>query len=154
MQDDFAFLELKIHETGLRTENNINFLSGLVGIRRNMQGIKENHAVALITAVASFFLPFSTVAAILGMQGNFAPDADRFWVFSAVAVPLTILIIGLVAANDSIRRIIPNTNTTSGRSLINQSAFSSQSLGLEGGPNVRTHDEYLSHRVMFGSQPR
>lgn len=108
LQEDFAFLQLKMQDTGLRTEKNINLLTALVAIGENKQGIVENHAVARISLIAMVFLPFSTVSAILGMQGNFAPGSDYFWVFWAVVLPLTALIIGSFALYDGFRRYMLN----------------------------------------------
>jgi Mg2+ and Co2+ transporter CorA len=108
LQEDFAFLQLKMQDTGLRTEKNINLLTALVAIGENKQSIAENHAVARITLLAMIFLPFSTVAAILGMPGNFAPGSDNFWVFWVVVLPLTALIAGWFTLYDGFRRCMLN----------------------------------------------
>jgi Mg2+ and Co2+ transporter CorA len=108
LQEDFAFLQLKMQDTGLRTEKNINLLTALVAIGENKQSIVENHAVARITLLAMIFLPFSTVAAILGMPGNFAPGSDNFWVFWVVVLPLTALITGWFTLYDGFRRYMLN----------------------------------------------
>jgi len=124
LQDDFAFLQLKMQDIGLRIEKNINLLAALVAIGENKQGIIENRDVARITLVAMVFLPFSTVAAILGMPGNFAPGSDNFWVFWAVVIPLTVLVVGSFALYDSFRRYM--SNRINGQSSDKRSRSSSE----------------------------
>jgi hypothetical protein len=101
LEEDFAFLQLKMQETEERIEKTLNHLTSLVVIGESKQGIRENQGVARITLVAMIFLPFSTVAGILGMQGNFAPGADGFWIFWVIAIPLTALITGLFVLHDN-----------------------------------------------------
>jgi hypothetical protein len=141
LQEDFAFLQRKMQDTGLRTEKNINLLTALVAIGENKQGIVENHAVARITLVAMVFLPFSTVAAILGMPGNFAPGSDYFWVFWAVVLPLTALIIGSFALYDGFRRYM--LNRISGQSSDKRFRLSSDSREPGSKQNIGTTKDCL-----------
>lgn len=101
----------------------------------------ENHAVARITLVAMIFLPFSTVAAILGMPGNFAPGSDYFWVFWAVVLPLTALIIGSFALYDGFRRYM--LNEVSGQSSDKLSRSSSKTREPSCKQEVGTTKEHL-----------
>jgi hypothetical protein len=139
LQDDFASIELKMHDAEVRTEKNINFLSALVAIR-------ENRAVTRITLVAMVFLPFSTVAAILGMQGNFAPGASQFWIFWAVVVPLTFFIIGVFAIYD---HIIPILNRKRDRSLYVWLASILKRLEHNIQQRVRAKDESISLKTLW-----
>jgi Mg2+ and Co2+ transporter CorA len=106
LEEDFTHLQSKMQLTGQRTEKNLNLLKSLVAISEGKHSVQENHRMAQITLVAAVFLPFSTVAAILGMQGTFAPGAEAFWVFWAVAIPLTLFIILTFVIYNSIERII------------------------------------------------
>jgi hypothetical protein len=108
LEEDFAYLQTKMQDTVQRTEKNISLLMALVAIGEGKQGLHKNHAIARITLVATVFLPFSTVAAVLGMQGSFAPGADGFWIFWVVAIPLTAFIIGFFALYDGFGQQILN----------------------------------------------
>lgn len=89
MEADYSYLLSRTEGTAQRTEKNINLLTSLVAIGAGKQGLDESHSVSRLNLLAIIFLPFSTIATILGMQGNYAPGAGQFWLFWAVAVPLT-----------------------------------------------------------------
>ena len=72
-ENDFANLQSWFCGTAQRIEKNIRLLTALVAIGEGKQGIAENHGIARLSLLAMVFLPFSSVATILSMQGNFAP---------------------------------------------------------------------------------
>jgi Mg2+ and Co2+ transporter CorA len=76
-----------------RIEKNITLLMALVTISEGRQGLQENRGIALLTLVATIFLPSETVATILGLQTQYGPGANNFWVLWAVALPLTVTVI-------------------------------------------------------------
>jgi hypothetical protein len=78
-----------------RIEKNITLLMALVTISEGRQGIQENKGIALLTLVATIFLPSETVATILGLQTQYGPGANNFWVLWAVALPLTVLVVAI-----------------------------------------------------------
>jgi hypothetical protein len=95
LEEDFAYLQDKTMSTVQRTQKTINLLTALVAIGEGKQGLEENHGIARLSLLATIFLPFSTIATILGMQGNYAPGSGGFWLFWTVAIPLTALIVAL-----------------------------------------------------------
>lgn len=97
MEGDFIYLLMKTQDTAQRIEKNINLLTSLVAIGAGKQGLDESHSVSRLNLLAIIFLPFSTIATILGMQGSYAPGAGSFWLFWAVAIPLTAAIFGMSA---------------------------------------------------------
>jgi Mg2+ and Co2+ transporter CorA len=78
-----------------RIEKNITLLMALVTISEGRQGLQENRGIALLTLVATIFLPSETVATILGLQTQYGPGANNFWVLWAVALPLTVVVIAI-----------------------------------------------------------
>jgi hypothetical protein len=108
MEGDFIYLQVKVQKTAQRIEKNINLLTALVAIGEGKQALDENHGVARLNLLATVFLPFSTVAAILGMQGNYAPGAEIFWLFWAISIPLTGFIVGISALYDGVALSIYN----------------------------------------------
>lgn len=97
MEADYRYLLTRMQGTAQRIEKNINLLASLVAIGAGKQGLDESHSVSRLNLLAIIFLPFSTIATILGMQGNYAPGADQFWLFWAVAIPLTAGILAMSA---------------------------------------------------------
>jgi Mg2+ and Co2+ transporter CorA len=78
-----------------RMEKNITLLMALVNISEGRRGLQENRGIALLTLVATTFLPSETVATILGLQTQYGPGANNFWVLWAVALPLTVAVIAI-----------------------------------------------------------
>lgn len=95
LEEDFEHLQGLLQGTCNRIEKNIRLLTTLVAIGENKQGIEKNHGLTRLTLIATIFLPFSTLAAILGMQGPYSPVGNRFWVFWIVAVPITASVVTL-----------------------------------------------------------
>jgi Mg2+ and Co2+ transporter CorA len=106
IEGDFSYLLARTQGTIQRIEKNINLLASLVSIGAAKQGLDESHSVSRLNLLAIIFLPFSTIAAILGMQGNYAPGAESFWLFWTVAISLTAGIIGMSALHGWIAKLM------------------------------------------------
>ena len=104
LEDDFSFCLFKIRETANRIEKSINLLTALVTIGEGKQGLDENRGLAWLSLLATIFLPFSTVATILAMQGSYAPGGGQFWIFWVVAIPLTASVVAVFLYAKELRR--------------------------------------------------
>lgn len=60
--------------------------------------------IARITYLGGLLLPFTAVATVLSMSEPFSPDGNRFWVFWAASIPLTVFTVLLIYA-DELRRL-------------------------------------------------
>ena len=97
MEGDFIYLQHKVVGTSGRIEKNINLLTALVSIGEGKQALDENRGIARLSLLATVFLPFSTVATIFSIQGGYGPGQSTFWLFWAIAIPLTVFVLGLSA---------------------------------------------------------
>ncbi|KAK3372723.1 hypothetical protein B0H63DRAFT_485545 [Podospora didyma] len=81
----------------------INSLSsiqqGRMGVEEAGRSTEHNKLVLVLTVVATFLLPISTAATILGMEGDWAPGEARFAEFWAIAVPLSVVLVGVMMAS-------------------------------------------------------
>jgi hypothetical protein len=93
LEKDFKYVLTNMKITFSRIEKDISLLMALVAISEGSQSLQENRGISFLTLVATIFLPCSAVAAVLGIQTQYAPGARYFWILWAVALPLTILII-------------------------------------------------------------
>ncbi|KAM3070479.1 hypothetical protein ACMFMG_010302 [Clarireedia jacksonii] len=66
--------------------------------------IRTQRCINRITYLGAILLPFSIVAAILTLEGEFAPGKSMFWVYWAVGVPISGLVVLIIYA-DGIRRL-------------------------------------------------
>jgi hypothetical protein len=97
IESDFIYLQDKVLGTARRIEKNINLLTALVSIGEGKQALDENHGIARLSLLATVFLPFSTVATIFSIQGGYGPGQGTFWLFWAIAIPLTVFVLALSA---------------------------------------------------------
>jgi Mg2+ and Co2+ transporter CorA len=96
IKGDFKYLQDKVLGTAGRIEKNINLLTALVSIGEGKQALDENHGIARLTLV-TVFLPFSTAAKIFSIQGGYGPGQSTFWLYWAIAIPLTVFVLPLSA---------------------------------------------------------
>jgi Mg2+ and Co2+ transporter CorA len=93
LEEDLKYVFDNMSISISRIEKNITLLMALVTISEGRQGLQENRGIATLTFIATIFLPFGTVATILGIQTQYGPGASGFWMLWAVALPLTVLVI-------------------------------------------------------------
>lgn len=102
LEIDFQYLEKKFQATGQKVDKSISLLTTLVAIEEAKQARDENHGVARLSFLAIVFLPFSTVATVLSMQGTYAPGQSQFGLFWIVALSLTAVVIGLLVLYEKV----------------------------------------------------
>ncbi|EMR61618.1 putative cysteine protease domain-containing protein [Eutypa lata UCREL1] len=90
---DLEAIREGFHQLSRATERNINLLTDLTAIKEAQQGLDENHGITKLTHIATIYLPFSTVAAVLAMPDSFAPGANRFWVYWVASMILAAFVI-------------------------------------------------------------
>ncbi|KAI5917644.1 hypothetical protein F4810DRAFT_695519 [Camillea tinctor] len=108
---DINSISSSLEQLSCKIDRNVNLLTDLTAIKEAQQGLQENHGVTQLTQIATIYLPFSTVAAVLAMPNQFAPGASQFWVYWAASVVLAALVIlvlvsyqPLTTTYDDIRR--------------------------------------------------
>jgi Mg2+ and Co2+ transporter CorA len=82
-------------------------ITGLTGIAGNRQAFREqqlslNAATRTrnITTVGLLFVPLAYVATLFSMSGEFAPGGDRFWLYFAIALPVTMVVFAAYCSLD------------------------------------------------------
>lgn len=92
LKEDFDMVHNGCRDTNERIDKDIELITALVAIAEGKVGLEKNKGIGRLTLIAVLFIPFSTVATVLAMQGRFAPGADRFFVLFAVAIPIVFII--------------------------------------------------------------
>lgn len=96
LERDFEKLQFDTRAMETRIDKTIDILAALIDIGGGKQSLIESKGISRLTLFATTFIPASTVATILGIEQPFAPGAAAFWVFWAVAIPLTVAAFGIV----------------------------------------------------------
>ncbi|KAF1952201.1 hypothetical protein CC80DRAFT_423005 [Byssothecium circinans] len=90
--EDFKVLCNNIEDTGKRLENMLPVVTSLVQIIDARQSFAETTNISRLTILALIFVPLSFVSSLFSMNDNNAPGAPGFWVYFAVAIPITFVV--------------------------------------------------------------
>lgn len=92
------------------------------GEKKNPSQVEENlRSLDRVSYIGGFLLPISIVSGILSMGDTFGPRGDLFYVFWALAVPLTILTVVIIYADTIRRKIVWVEVSVSGASSVHAS---------------------------------
>lgn len=105
--EDYRFLYLRFKELGQRATNLNGSTAALAGLTNNRQAakaqelaleamersIREAKRVKALTVLGIIFIPLAYVASLFNMTDPYKPGGKLFWVYFAVAFPLTALIV-------------------------------------------------------------
>ncbi|KAL6713409.1 hypothetical protein ACLMJK_008874 [Lecanora helva] len=78
-----------------KVESLTPIVTGMLNVRQADISMRETRLVSKLTLVALVFIPLSFTASIFSMGGGFLPGSSQFWVYFAVAVPITLIILAL-----------------------------------------------------------
>ena len=70
-------------------------VTGMLSVRQADISMQETRLVSKLTLVALVFIPLSFTSSIFSMGGGFLPGSSLFWVYFAVALPITLVILAL-----------------------------------------------------------
>jgi Mg2+ and Co2+ transporter CorA len=81
-----------IEEYGNRLEDIGPLLTSLVQVVDARRSFTETANITRLTTLALAFVPLTYVTGLFSMNVNVAPGAPYFWVYFAVAIPVTLLV--------------------------------------------------------------
>ncbi|KAF1993574.1 hypothetical protein P154DRAFT_567923 [Amniculicola lignicola CBS 123094] len=90
--EDYKVICQDIETAGSRLENMLPVLASLVQIIDARQSFAETANISRLTVLALLFVPLSYVSSLFSMNPDIMPGASRFWLYVAVAVPITIIV--------------------------------------------------------------
>lgn len=96
---DFKNVEQLMKNAKARLESmEIKFSSAisLTDSQRAYNAMKHNRSLGRITMLATVFLPLNFASSFLSMSPDFSAKTDTFWLFFALGVPLTLIVIVFV----------------------------------------------------------
>jgi Mg2+ and Co2+ transporter CorA len=72
-----------------KVESLMPIVTGMLSVNQANISLEESKLVSKLTVVALIFIPLSFTASIFSMGGDFQPGSSHFWMYFAVALPLT-----------------------------------------------------------------
>jgi len=89
---DFKSISSNIEIVGRRLENMLLVVTSLAQIMDARQSHAETADVHRLTILALLFVPLSYVSSLFSMNSDNLPGSRHFWVYLAVALPVTLLV--------------------------------------------------------------
>ena len=100
---DFYIIQRKLLSMSNRSNDLLASFTGLAGIIGNRKALKEANrslqeakSVKILTFLGMLFLPLSLTSGLLSMGGDYSPGGSQFWIYFAIAIPLTMCVFGVV----------------------------------------------------------
>lgn len=89
---DYEYVAEKIDDYSHRLESSLPVVTSLVQIVDSRRSFEETSNVSRLTYLALVFVPLTFTSGLFGMNANVAPGGKHFWIYFAVAVPVTLAV--------------------------------------------------------------
>lgn len=83
MEEDFQQVQDLIHRNNGRITQTVSLITSLMSVIEGKRATTLNQRLAFLTILATIALPFNVFAAVFGMQTEYGPGQDKFWVVLA-----------------------------------------------------------------------
>jgi hypothetical protein len=90
--EDYMTISNDIEDAGRRLENMLPIVTSLVQIIDARQSFAETANISRLTILALVFVPLSFVSSLFSMNSENVPGSKHFWVYFAVAIPVTAVV--------------------------------------------------------------
>lgn len=98
-QMDFKVLASRLRPLRERANNLSTVANDIASLRAAFQAIEDSASGLSLSILATVIFPFTLVASMLSMPDHYSPGKSHFWIFFAVSVPLSALIILFLILN-------------------------------------------------------
>lgn len=101
---DFQMLRMRLRDVRRRAELLNAAITGLASVSGSQQALREARSTKALTLVGLVFILLAYTATLFSMTGPFGPGEEMFWVYSAVAGPLVLSVLGGIGCWMLLRR--------------------------------------------------
>lgn len=91
---DFQMLRMRLRDVRRRAELLNAAITGLASVSGSQQALREARSTKALTLAELVFIPLAYTATLFSMAGPFGPGEEMFGVYSAVAGPLVLCVLG------------------------------------------------------------
>ncbi|KAH7076772.1 hypothetical protein BKA63DRAFT_510725 [Paraphoma chrysanthemicola] len=91
--EDFEVILSNMQAAGTRLENMLPVVTSFIQIIDARRSFAETANISRLTILALVFIPLSYVSSLFSMNPSNMPGSQHFWVYFAVAIPVTLLVI-------------------------------------------------------------
>lgn len=90
--EDYIYITEKIKDYAERLESMLPVVTSMVQIVDSRRSFAETANVSRLTYLALVFVPLTFTSGLFGMNTDIAPGGKKFWIYFAVAVPVTVIV--------------------------------------------------------------
>ena len=135
---DIQFIVTQIEQYRDLLEAMVPMLTSILQIADSRRAIREAIYVKNLTYVALIFLPLGFVSSLLSIDGDFAMNKERCWVYFVVSLPLLALVLALSHYAPSgalvLKRVLSDRRLSKGKDLRFDSLIDQESRSpMDGG---------------------
>lgn len=109
LRRDFEILLSNIENLQVRADRIMAVVTASMSIEESKKVFEQNRSLARLTWLAVTFVPLSFVSSLFSMNNNLSTLSQSFWIFSAVAIPLTALVLVVTKYSKSMDVSFENT---------------------------------------------
>lgn len=106
LAEDLELILHKIQDAGRRLENTLPIVMTSVQIADTRRTYAEQADIKRLTVLALIFVPLTFIASLFSMNTENMPGSKNFWVYFAVAIPVTLLVVLIARPPVAIFRVI------------------------------------------------
>lgn len=89
---DFQFLYHRYNWVRQSVDRVNSSITGLTSIAGNRQALRSAERSTHITFIGLLFIPLAFIASLFSMADPYGPGQDKFWLYFATGIPITILV--------------------------------------------------------------
>lgn len=132
LRDDFEHIYESIDAAGRRLESILPVVMSFVQITDARRSFAETADISRLTVLALIFVPLTFVSSLFSMDAEKLPGSRDFWIYLAVAIPLTGLVV-LIARPPAalVKKLLDWIRDRSKRAIAKRRAKSTRELVVE-----------------------
>ncbi|KAL8805827.1 MAG: hypothetical protein Q9182_001739 [Xanthomendoza sp. 2 TL-2023] len=102
LEKDFEIIQAQLNDLHERAERIISVVTAMMSIQESKKALQQNRSLARLTYLAVTFVPLSFVSSLFAMSEDVAKLSRTFWIYFAVAIPVTLLALVVVRFSDAV----------------------------------------------------
>ncbi|KAL8861992.1 MAG: hypothetical protein Q9178_001447 [Gyalolechia marmorata] len=110
LEKDFEIILEDLNNFHDRAERIMSVVTAVMAIEESKKALEQNRSLARLTYLAVIFVPLSFVSSFFAMSDDITKLTKTFWIYFAVAIPVTLLSLVVVRYSDTVfdipRRIV------------------------------------------------
>ncbi|KAL8840943.1 MAG: hypothetical protein Q9176_003511 [Flavoplaca citrina] len=105
LEKDFELILDKLDQLHNRAERIMSVVTAVMSIEESKKALGQNRSLARLTYLAVTFVPLSFVSSFFAMNEDVTRLGRTFWIYFAVAIPVTLLALIVVRFSDTLSNI-------------------------------------------------